>query len=357
MPPETAMNNRRKITASVAIFLVVFLMGVAGFKVLGGPDWSLLDALYMTAITISTIGYGEVNDLSANPAARIFTVFFIIISLGTIAFAVSSITAFIVEGELKDILGRKRMEKEIAGLKDHYIVCGADETAGTIVLELSRTGRDFVVVDSSEERLKQLAESLTRQVEVGGPGRRFLYVAGDPAEDAVLLKAGIERAAGVFLSLHTDEANLFVTMTARGLNPKARIVTKGIDVKSHAKMKKAGADSVVSPTFIGGMRMASEMVRPAAATFLDMMLRDRDQGLRVEEMPVEAGSAIDDKTVREARLEDKTGALLVAVKNADTGAYEFNPAAERKVRAGEILIYIGNPEATARLQEAALRKS
>ena len=352
------MNNRRKIFASVAVFLAVFLIGVAGFKLLGGPDWSLLDALYMTAITISTIGYGEVNDLSANPAARVFAIFFIIISLGTIAFAVSSITAFIVEGELKDILGRKKMEKEIAGLKGHYIVCGADETAETIVLELSRTGRDFVVVDASEERLKQLAESLARPDEArGGPGRRLLYVAGDPAEDAVLLKAGIERAAGIFLSLPSDEANLFVTMTARGLSPNVRIVTKGIDIKSHAKMKKAGADSVVSPTFIGGMRMASEMVRPAAATFLDTMLRDRDKGLRVEEMPVEAGSALEGRTVREARLEDKTGALLVAVKNAATGAYEFNPAGERKVRAGEILIYIGNPEATARLREVAVRKS
>jgi voltage-gated potassium channel len=352
------MNNRRKILASVAIFLVVFLVGVAGFKLLGGPDWSLLDAVYMTAITISTIGYGEVNDLSANPAARVFAVFFIIVSLGTIAFAVSSITAFIVEGELKDILGRKRMEKEIAGLRGHYIVCGADETAETIVLELSRTGRDFVVVEASEERLKLLAESLARPEEVGGrAGRRLLYVAGDPAEDAVLLKAGIERAAGIFLSLPSDEANLFVTMTARGLSPNVRIVTKGIDVKSHAKMKKAGADSVVSPTFIGGMRMASEMVRPAAATFLDTMLRDRDKGLRVEEMPVEPGSALEGKTVREARLEDKTGALLVAVKNADTGAYEFKPAGERKLRAGEILIYIGNPEATARLREVAVRKS
>lgn len=351
------MDNRRKIIASVVIFLVVFLIGVAGFKLLGGPDWSLFDAVYMTAITVSTIGYGEVNDLSANPAARVFAVFFILVSLGTIAFAVSSITAFIVEGELKDILGRKRMEKEIAGLKGHYIVCGADETAETVVMELSRTGRDFVVVDPSEERLKLLAESLTRPEEVGGSGRRLLYVAGDPAEDAVLLKAGVERAAGVFLSLPTDEANLFVTMTARGLNPKVRIVTKGIDVKSHAKMKKAGADSVVSPTFIGGMRMASEMVRPAAATFLDMMLRDRDKGLRVEEMSVEAGSALEGRTVRDARLEDKTGALLVAVKNAETGAYEFNPAGERKVKAGEILIYIGNPEATARLREIAVGKS
>ena len=351
------MDNRRRIVISVLLFLGVFLIGVAGFKIFGGRDWSILDAVYMTAITISTIGYGEVRDLSANPAARLFTIIFIILSLGTIAFAVSSITAFIVEGELKNLLGRRKMEKEIARLKDHYLVCGSDETAQTIVRELSLTGRDFVLVDPSPEKIQQMTDFVHQLEQESNRHLKFLYVQGAPEDDAVLLKAGLDRARGVFLSLPTDEANLYVTITARSLNPKIRIVAKGIDLKSHPKMKKAGADSVISPTYIGGMRMASEMIRPAATTFLDMMLRDRDRGLRVDEVPVEESSTLAGKTIAEARLEEKTSALLVAVKEAGTENYVFNPPLERVIKPGEVLIFIGNPEAREKLSELARKNN
>jgi voltage-gated potassium channel len=261
------MDSRKRIIAAFALFVTVFLIGVAGFKVIGGAEWSLLDAVYMTVITVGTVGYGETHDLGGNPAARVFTAAYIILSLGTIAFAVTSITAFVVEGELKRMLGRRKMEKDIARLEGHDIVCGADETAQTIIQELLTTKRDFVVVDADRARLDRLAAAAP-----------FLFVEGDPADDEVLKKAGIERARGILLSLPTDEANLFVTVTARQLNPSVRIVAKGIDVKSHEKMVRAGADYAVSPTFIGGMRMVSQLVRPAAVTFLDMMLRE-GQGL------------------------------------------------------------------------------
>ncbi|MDH7512509.1 MAG: NAD-binding protein [Clostridiales bacterium] len=336
------MNNRRRIYISLIIFVIIYLIGVVGFKFFGGKDWTLLDSLYMTAITISTIGYEEVIDLSANPVARVFTIVFIILSLGTIAFAVSSITAFIVEGELKNILGRRRMEKEIARLKDHYIVCGSDETAETIIQELLLTRREFVVVEPDKEKIDRLV----------GLGN-LLYVQGDPSEDDVLLKAGIDRARGILLSLPTDEANLFVTITARSLNPRLRIVAKGIDLKSHGKMKKAGADSVISPTFIGGMRMVSEMVRPAVVTFLDMMLRDREKALRFEEVRVEKGSPLSGKAIRDAKLEEKTGALLVAIKKADTADYDFNPAGDRKIEEDDVLIFIASAEMARGIEKIA----
>ncbi len=338
------MDNRRKILLSIVMFLVVFLIGVVGFKLVGGEKVSLLDSAYMTAITISTIGYGEVVDLSAHPAGRVFNIFFIILSLGTIAFAVSSITAFIVEGELKNLLGRRRMDKDIARLKDHYIVCGSDETAQTVIRELLRTERDFVVVEPSKEKLDKLTEA--------GP---ILFIQGDPAEDAVLLKAGLSRAKGLLLSLPTDEANVFVTITARSLNPALRIIAKGLDLRSHDKMRRAGADSVVSPAFIGGMRMVSDMVRPAVVTFLDKMLYDKDRTLRVEEVVVEPGSAIAGRTIAEAAIGDKTGALLVAVKRAATAEYEFNPAAGRTIQEGDILIFIGSPDMAGGLAKIARR--
>jgi len=326
------MDNRKKIYVSVLIFVIVFLVGVAGFKVFS-PKSTLLDCVYMTAITISTIGYGEVVDLSGSPAGRIFTILFIILSLGTIAFAVTSITAFIVEGQLKDILGRRKMEKEIAKLKDHYIVCGSDETAQTIIRELLLTQRPFVVIDPSKENIDKLAS-------VGN----FLYVLGDPSEDDILKEAGLDRARGVLLSLPKDEANLYVTITTRSLNPRVPIVAKAADVKAESKMKKAGADYVVSPSFIGGMRMVSQMVRPAVASFLDTMLYDREHVLRFEEVLVRAGSPLAGKTVAEARIGERTGALLVAIMRGEAKKYEFNPPPERKIQDNDILIIVAGPE-------------
>lgn len=327
------MDGKKRVFISLLVFLLVFAVGVAGFKLFGGKEWSLLDSLYMTVITISTIGYEEVIDISANPAARIFAIVFIVVCLGTIAFAVSSITAFIVEGELKSLLGRKKMEKDISRLQDHYIVCGSDETAQTIIQELILTKRNFVVVEPSKEKIDRISF-------LGN----FLHVLGDPAEDSVLVSAGIERAKGIHLTLPTDEANLFVTITARSLNPHIRIVAKGIDIKSHNKMKKAGADYVVSPTHIGGMRMVSEMVRPAVVTFLDMMLRDRERVLRFEEVRVREDSPLIGKTIAEAEIEEKSGALLVAIKRRATEDYDFNPSRERKIQAEDVLILIARPE-------------
>ena len=338
------MDSRKRIIVSFVLFVTVFLIGVAGFKVIGGPEWSLLDAVYMTVITVGTVGYGETHDLGANPAARVFTAAYIILSLGTIAFAVTSITAFVVEGELKRILGRRKMEKEIGRLEGHDIVCGADETAQTIIQELLTTKRDFVVVDPDRAKLDKIAAAAP-----------FLFVEGDPADDEVLQKAGIGRARGILLSLPTDEANLFVTVTARQLNPGIRIVAKGIDVKSHDKMVRAGADYAVSPTFIGGMRMVSQLVRPAAVTFLDMMLRERDKAFRVDEVTVEPGSPLAGKALAETPIREKRESLLVAVKREGGPGYVFNPPDNTVLQAKDVLVFITTPESRKELEGLAGR--
>jgi voltage-gated potassium channel len=338
------MDSRKRLYVALVLFLSVFLIGVAGFKAIGGPEWSLLDAVYMTVITVGTVGYGETHDLGANPAGRVFTAAYIILSLGTIAFAVTSITAFVVEGELKRMLGRRRMEKDISRLEGHDIVCGADETAQTIIQELLATRRDFVVVDPDRARLDKLAAAAP-----------FLFVEGDPADDDVLRKAGIEKARGVLLSLPTDEANLFVTVTARQLNPRVRIVAKGIDVKSHEKMVRAGADYAVSPTFIGGMRMVSQMIRPAAVTFLDMMLRERDRAYRVDEVTVEPGSPLAGKPLSATAVREKRDALLVAVKREGGPGYVFNPPGDTVLRERDVLVFITTPETRKDLEALTAR--
>jgi voltage-gated potassium channel len=336
------MNSRKRIIVSLALFVTVFFIGVAGFKTIGGPGWSLLDAVYMTVITVGTVGYGETHDLAANPAARIFTAAYIILSLGTIAFAVTSITAFVVEGELKRILGRRKMEKDIGRLKGHDIVCGADETARTIIQELIATKRDFVVVEPDRAKIDKLTAAAS-----------FPFVEGEPEDDEVLKKAGIERARGILLSLPTDEANLFVTVTARQLNPRIRIVAKGIDVKSHEKMIRAGADYAVSPTFIGGMRMVSQLVRPAAVTFLDMMLRERDKVFRVDDVTVEAGSSLAGKALAETPVREKRESLLVAVRREGGPGYLFNPPGDTVLRAKDVLVFITTPDSRKELEGLA----
>ena len=334
------MSSKRRLFLSLTIFLVVFLIGVIGFKLFGGKEWSILDSLYMTVITLSTVGYGEVMDISSNPAARTFAVIFIVLCLGTIAFAVSSITSFIVEGELKNILGRKRMEKIIARLKEHFIVCGSDETAQTIIQELILTKKKFVVIEPLKEKIEKLS-SLDS----------VLFIHGDPTEDTVLLSAGIERAKGILLSLPTDEANLFVSLSASSLNPDIRIVTKGIDVRSHKKMMKAGADAVVSPSFIGGMRMVSEMIRPVVVTFLDTMLREREKVLRFEEVPVKIGSSLVGKTISASRIEEAADSLLVALKRAGSDKYEFSPSKDTKIKGNDTLILIATPERVVEIEK------
>jgi voltage-gated potassium channel len=336
------MKGKKRILFSSLMFFTVFFIGAVGFKIIGGAQCSFLDSLYMTVITLSTVGYGEVIDFSGNPGARIFTIVFILLSLGTIAFAVTSITSFIVEGELKNLLGRRRMEKEISKLKDHYIVCGSDETAQTVIQELALTKKPFVVVEPLQEKIEKLSSS-----------GDILFVHGDPTEDNILLQAGIEEAKGVILSLPTDEANLFVTITARSLNPGIRIVTKGIDVKSHKKMFKAGSDAVVSPEFIGGMRMVSEMIRPAVVTFLDMMLRDREEVLRFEELHVGKKSALVGKTIGEANIDRETGSLLLSLRRAGSDKYLFNPSKSTEIRADDVLVLIATPDMIQQIEKAA----
>jgi voltage-gated potassium channel len=323
------MTGKRRLLTSFIIFICVILFGVAGFRIFGGG--SLLDSLYMTVITLSTVGYGEVMALEM--PGRIFAMIYILMCLGTIAYAVSSITGFIVEGELKNILGRKRMEKQIARLKDHYIICGSGETANTIINELIQTKRGFVVVEPSQEKL----EKLTAQT-------NMLFIQGDPAEDEILVAAGIQRARGILCSLLTDEANLFVAVTARSLNPAIRIVAKGVDLKSHKKMKKAGADAVISPAYIGGMRMVSEMVRPATVSFLDLMLRERDMAYRFEEIQVKKDAPVIGKSIAAGGLDQESGAVLVALKKAGSPDFIFKPKAESVIEEGDDLIFIVTPD-------------
>ncbi|MFZ2490430.1 MAG: potassium channel family protein [Thermoanaerobaculia bacterium] len=326
-------RNRPLVIATLLMFNI-FVVGVTGYLVIGSPHHGFIDALYMTVITLTTVGYGEVIDLSGHPAGRLFTIALLFSGVGTFLYFFSSLTGFIVEGNLERIFWRRRMEKSIEGLQDHYIVCGAGHTGEHIVRELHATGRPFVLIERLDARVKELHEQL---------GVSFPAIVGDSTHDDVLLAAGIERAAGLFASISNDKDNLIITISARLVSPTLRIVSRCTDEGLERKIRRAGADVVVSPTAIGGLRMTSEMVRPTVVSFLDVMLRDTES-LRVEESTVAAASSLDGMTAGEFRKRAPERALLVAVRSAE-GEWLYNPPDDAKLLGSSTLVYIGNRDA------------
>lgn len=313
----------------------VLVVGTVGYRLVSGETASWLDSLYMTVITVLTIGYGEVVDMTHNPAGRVFTMAIAFCGIAVVGYALSSVTAFAVGGELRNEWRRWRMQKKLQSLMGHYIVCGWSAVAGHIVEELRATGRTAVVV------------SLKAPSQVSSDNDAICFLEGDPCDEDVLREAGIEHAAGIFAAEENDPVNIVISMTARQLNPALRIVAMAADAKNEPKLRKAGADAVVSALKIGGLRMASEMVRPTAVSFLDIMLRDREQGLRIEEVAVGrkgAGRALGD--FRSAEWADM---LVVALR--DGAEWSFNPSPSTVLRTGQRLVIMGNPKSRQRLQE------
>ena len=314
-------------------------LGVIGFSLVDAR-YSPLDSLYMTIITIFGVGYREIHD--PNLITKIFSVALIIVGVGVITVTTAVLTVFILEGQLAQLFRRQKMQKEIDKMKDHYVICGAGATARYVVEEFINTKTPFVLVDTSQENAEKLRDVC-----------EFPFIVGDATQDAVLVKAGIERAKGIVTVLPEDKDNLFVVLTARGLNKSIRIVAKAIEEETKNKLYKVGANSVVSPTAIGGMRIASEMIRPAVVSFLDTMLRDKDMILRVEEAVIGPESSFIDKTIAEVDIGRKTGAIVVAIKDGETGKQKFNPPASTRLKADDVLIMIGSIDQVSRLRHLA----
>jgi voltage-gated potassium channel len=307
---------------------------------------SWVDAAYMTLITLTTVGYTEVTPAGVDrltPEARVFTMAILLAGMGILLYVFSSATAFIVEGELSDIFRRRNMEKKIAELEGHTIVCGIGHIGRYVIEELIKTLRPFVVVDNNKEEIDRYRELLGE----------FLYVLGDASEDVVLQQAGIMRASGLVTTFGDDKMNLFVTLSARNLNPRVRIVARAVDPQSVEKLKRTGADSVVSTNLIGGMRMISELVRPAVVGFLDIMLRDQRKTLRVEEAKIGEGSELVGMTLGEAAIQERTTMAVVAIRDGQTKEYVYLPAADTILKAGDDLIVMGDVSRLSDLKKLA----
>jgi voltage-gated potassium channel len=328
--------HKKFIFAGIAVLLILTI-GTIGYWYLGEKQDSLLDCFYMVVITISTVGFGEVIDLSGNPAGRIFTIFIAISGIGVLFYTMTNMTAFVVEGELKNLFWRKKMGKMAKKCSNHYIICGAGNVGVHIMRELLATDNPFVTVDISRGAIECLAGDFAEQV----------LLQGDATDNSSLLEAGIERAKGLFAVTGDDYLNLVICLTAKQLNPSVKVVARCDDAKNAEKIEKAGADSVVSPNFIGGLRMASVMIRPTVVSFLDYMLRDKDKNLRIEEMPMPESFA--EKPVSELNLRKFATVLLLAVNRQEEIIY--NPSEEFIVRPGDVLMFMCCPEEKRKLEE------
>ena len=320
-----------RLVSAAGVLGAVVLVGATAYYGVGEGRWSWFDCFYMTIITLSTVGFAEtlegMNDI---PEARAVTIALIILGSGTLLYFISSLTALIVEGDLQGILRRRSMQRAIGTLSGHVIVCGIGTTGRHIATELQAVGIPFVVVDEKGDLLEELTEEF---------GEDLLYVVGDATDDHVLELAGVDRARGVISALNDDKANLFVTITARALNPTARIVAKSIEPSTEAKLRRAGADAVVAPNYIGGVRLFSEMVSPKTVAFLDRIVQfGGGISVGIEAIDIPESSPLAGKRLAETDLR-AAGALVVAVHRAD-GDYIYNPGSEQRLQAGDSLIVL-----------------
>jgi len=328
---------------AMVLLIIVFVGGTVGYKIIGGPSHSWLDAAYMTTITLTTVGYREAINLESSTVGQVFTMGLLLVGVGSFLYFFSNLTAFMVEGTMDRMFWRRRMTRKLNSIKNHFIVCGGGVTGRHVIEELIATDRGFVLVDRDAECVQALYEST---------GREFPVVIGDATEVDALEKAGIDRASGIVSCISSDKDNLVVAFLSRERRADLRIVCRCSNDRDRPNIIKAGANALVSPSHIGGLRLVSELVRPSAVSFLDNMLRDREANLRVEEMPITAGSKLDGVTISEFR--DRVGVdLLILAVHLPDGTWRYNPDGKQELRAGMRFVFIGDPKARAQAEAAS----
>jgi voltage-gated potassium channel len=302
--------------------------------------WSLLDALYMTVITVGTIGYEEVHDLSNDPAGRLWTIVLIISGVAGLAYAASTIGEFIVEGTVRGFFQRRRMEAAIDKLSGHYILCGYGRVGREIADEFAAEGVNFVVIDQEEPHIEECLQ------------KGYLALLGDASEDELLEQAGVRRAEGLVTALDSDAANMFVVVSAREVNPNLYIVSRIETDTSARKLKISGADRTLSPYAIGGRRLARMTIHPFIVDYIDMITGDDEESVqyRLEEFEVDVNSPLVNRTAGQLRAAElETGARLLAIRHKDK-RFNANPSPEDKILQGDVLIVLGTREQVTRIE-------
>lgn len=327
--------------AKAALFLLSIIGGSSlAYYFLEHEEYTYFDCLYMSVITVSTVGFEETIPVDTH-LLRFITMVLIITGTGAIVYFASMITALVVEGDLNHWFSARRVQRSIDQLNGHTIVCGIGSTGRHTVEELMASSVDVVAVDMSAEQVKHLETDL---------GQPILHVNGDAAEDDVLENAGIARAKNIVCALSTDRDNLFVVVTARKLNPKLRIISRVIEESARIKLLRAGADSVISPNQLGGRRMAVDVLRPEVVSFLELMLREADRVMQIEQIVIPANSRYDGVSLGETDLRTNYGLLVVAVIEESNEAH-YAPGPRTPLKAGSTLIVFGERPQLDRLHD------
>jgi voltage-gated potassium channel len=326
-----ALHNLRLIGTALAVLLLV---GTLGFHFLEGWPW--LDSIYMVVTTLTTVGYREIHDLS--PAGRIFNIALIVTGVSLLFLGIGSLTQALLEFELRNFFGRRKMEREIGRLSDHYIICGIGRVGRSAARELARKPAPFVIIDQNEPKASRHHGD-------------WLTIIGDATQEQVLRQANIERAKGLVAATTTDATNLYIVMTARELNPRLKIIARASEDDAERRFLKAGADSVVSPYHFAGQRIAQSFLRPHVVSFLDTATTHLGMDLEIGEILVGRESAVSGKTIETSCIRQDSGVIVLAIKHGD--AMRFSPSFDDRIEPGDYLIAMGEPSQLRRLEHMA----
>lgn len=326
------METTKHFFISVILIILILIIGMSGYMLIEG--WNALDSLYMTVITLATVGYGEVHAVS--DLGRIYTIILIFLGVSYFLYVVGAMMQFMVEGRIRHILGRQRLDRKIKRLRNHYIVCGYGRIGKVICRKLMSESVDLAVIENDPDRIDAIDQE------------RLLYIIGDATDEAILQKAGIEKAAGLIAVLATDADNVFLVLTARQLNRKVLILARASRQRAKAKIQAAGADYVESPYELGAVNMAQRIVRPTVTNFLDLAFKQGNNEIQMEEIPVSNKSSLKDVMLQDSGIRQDFNLILIAVKKSD-GTMIFNPSHETRIEANDTVIAVGEIDNLTRL--------
>ncbi|MBI5117393.1 potassium channel protein [Candidatus Poribacteria bacterium] len=329
---QAALSPEQRLILVLTSVTLVLMAGVVGYMLIEG--WEFLDALYMTVTTIATVGFSEVRPLS--PLGRIFTIGLIVVGVGLVFYSFGLVVEMMVEGGILDILGRRRVHREIRELKDHYIICGYGRMGSVVVEELTKRKLSLIVIEIDPNKIQVLHEN------------SVLAIYGNAGDEAVLHKAGIERARGLVAVAASDAENLFITITARGLNKDLFITSRAETSGAGKKMLQVGANKVVSPYLIGAYRLVGAILKPAVTHFIELSSLEREMDVRLEEIGVGERSSLVSKALKDTPIRSELGIIVIAVEKKD-GRMVFNPPSDHVIESDDKLITIGTLEQTEKL--------
>jgi len=329
------MDSTKHLVLSLLLTLSIGIAGTTGYMMIEG--WDLLDSMYMTIITLATVGYGEVHSVSR--AGRIFTMLLIFFGVGFCLYVAGAMVQFMIEGRIRAILGRRRLDKKIGRLKNHHIVCGYGRIGRVLCKNLyGKKEFDLVVLESNKDLIPVMEED------------GILYLHGDAVDEENLIKAGIKTAKGLVAALATDAENVFLVLTARQLNPNLHITARASRSDTKSKFLAAGANNVVSPYDIGAKSMAQRILKPTITSFLDLAFAEQNKDIKMEEIPVSSSSSLINIMLKDSGIRQKFNLIIIAIKKPD-GSMLFNPSFETKIEAGDTVIAIGEDSNLQKLEK------